>query len=214
MVGRLGLHLRTAKGPGNASPGPRPGNHLIARNGLPARGNQLDLGFVMRALLLAMTACLGLMGCEKRAADQTTMPRDNQLVETFFQDYAEAFRSKSRARLLAKFSLPLTFLTKTGPIVFHDEEHLSANLEALIRRYEQIQAVGWKHTVKDVRTIGSGIYLVEIEWRFFDAGNELLYACDTSYFLAGDAKPEAKVMAVIAHNEIERYEQAKRKRGF
>lgn len=214
MAGRLGLHLRTAKGPGNASPGQRLGNHLTARNGLPARGNQLDHGFVMRALLLAMTACLALMGCEKPAADQRTMPRDNQWVETFFQDYAEAFRSKSRARLLAKFSLPLTFLTKTGPIVFHDEEHLSANLEALIRRYEQIQAVDWKHTVKDVRTIGSGIYLVEIEWRFFDAGNELLYACDTSYFLAGDAKPEAKVMAVIAHNEIERYEQAKRKRGF
>ena len=133
--------------------------------------------------------------------------------ETFFQDYAEAFRSKSRARLLAKFCLPLTFLTKTGPIVFHDEEHLSANLDALIRRYEQIEAVDWKYTIKDVRTIGSGIYLVEIEWQFFDAGNELLYACDTSYFLAAEAKPGAKVMAVIAHNEIERYEQAlKRKR--
>lgn len=172
----------------------------------------------MRELILALTACLVLAGCQKREVLSTrnrTMQQDNQWVQTFFQDYAEAFRSRSRARLLAKFSLPLTFLTKTGPIVFHDEEHLSANLDALIRRYEEIQAADWKYTIKDVRTIGSGIYLVEIEWRFFDAGNELLYACDTSYVLAGEAKPGAKVMAVIAHNEIERYEQAlKRKKGI
>ena len=172
----------------------------------------------MRKLILAMTACLVLAGCEKREALSTrnqTMLQDRQWVETFFQDYADAFRSKSRTRLLAKFCLPLTFLTKTGPIVFNDEEHLSANLDALIRRYEQIQAVDWKYTIKDVRAIGSGIYLVEMEWQFFDAGNELLYACDTSYFLAAEAKGGAKVMAVIAHNEIERYEQAlKRKKGI
>jgi hypothetical protein len=171
----------------------------------------------MRALLLAMTACLVLVGCEKREALSTqnqTKPQDRQWVEAFFQDYADAFRSKSTARLLAKFCLPLTFLTKTGPSVFHDEEHLSANLDALIRRYEQIQAVDWRYTIKDVRAIGSGIYLVEIEWQFFSAGNELLYSCDTSYFLAAEAKGGAKVMAVIAHNEMERYEQAlERKKG-
>ena len=171
----------------------------------------------MRELILAMTVCLVLAGCEKRDVlsthDQTTQ-LGSQWVETFFQDYAEAFGSKSRARLLAKFCLPLTFLTKTGPIVFQDEEHLSANLDALLRRYEQIEAVDWKYKIRGVRTIGSGIYLVEIEWQFFNASNELLYACDTSYFLAAEANAGAKVMAVIAHNEIERYEQAlKRKKG-
>jgi len=173
-------------------------------------------GFAMIQLILAMTACLVLAGCEKRAVLSThnqAIQQESQWVETFFQDYAEVFRSKSRTRLLAKFCLPLTFLTKTGPIVFQDEEHLSANLDALLRRYEQIEAVDWKYTIKDVRTLGSGIYLVEIEWRFFDPHNELLYACDTSYFLAVEAKGGAKVMAIIAHNEIERYEQAlKRKK--
>ena len=100
----------------------------------------------MKALILALTVCLVLAGCEKREALSTRnqmMPQDSQWVETFFQDYAEAFRSKSRSRLLAKFCLPLTFLTKTGPIVFHDEEHLSANLNALLRRYEEIQSTAW-----------------------------------------------------------------------
>jgi hypothetical protein len=133
-------------------------------------------------------------------------------VEIFFQDYAEAFRGKSRGRLLAKFCLPLTFLTKSGPIVLNDEEHLSANLDALMDRYEQIEAVDWKYAIRNVRAIGSGIHLVEIEWRFFNAYNELLYTCDTSYFLAGEAG--AKVMAIIAHNENEEYEKAlNRKRG-
>ena len=172
----------------------------------------------MRELILAMTACLALAACGQRTVPSTnnqTMQQDSQWVETFFQDYAEAFRSKSRTRLLAKFCLPLTFLTKTGPIVFQDEEHLSANLDALLRRYEQIEAVDWKYTIKDVRTVGSGIYLVEIEWQFFDARNELLYACDTSYMLAAETKGGAKVMAIIAHNEIERYEQAlKSKKGI
>jgi hypothetical protein len=172
----------------------------------------------MRELILAITVSLVLAGCEKRAALSTpseTKSQDNQWVEPFFQDYAEAFRSKSRTRLLAKFCLPLTFLTKTGPIVFQDEEHLSSNLDALLRRYEQIEAVDWKYTIKDVRPIGAGIYLVEIEWRFLNARNELLYPCDTSYVLAAEAKAGAKVMAVIAHNEIERYEQAlKRKQGL
>jgi hypothetical protein len=68
-------------------------------------------------------------------------------VEIFFQDYADAFRSKSRDGLLAKFCLPLTFLTKSGPIVLNDEERLSANLEAVIRRYEKIGAVDWKFRV-------------------------------------------------------------------
>jgi hypothetical protein len=129
-------------------------------------------------------------------------------VEIFFQDYAEAFRSKSRARLLAKFCLPLTFLTKSGPIVLDDEEHLSANLDALMRRYEQIEAVAWKPTIGDVRALGFGIHLVEIEWRFFNAHNELLYTCNTSYFLAGEAKTGAKVMAIIAHNENEEFARA------
>ena len=135
-------------------------------------------------------------------------------VEKFFQDYAEAFRAKSRSGLLAKFCLPLTFLTKNGPIVLNDEERLSANLDALMRRYEQIEAVDWNYTIRDVRAIGSGILLVEIEWRFFNAYNELLYSCDTSYFLAGEATTGAKVMAIIAHNENEEYEKAlNRKRG-
>jgi hypothetical protein len=132
-------------------------------------------------------------------------------VEKFFQDYAEAFRAKSRDRLLAKFCLPLTFLTRSGPIVLNDEERLSANLDALMRRYEEIEAVAWKHTIRDVRAIGSGIHLVEIEWRFFNADNELLYSCDTSYFLGGEAG--AKVMAVIAHNENEEYEKALNRKG-
>ena len=171
----------------------------------------------MRQPMLVLAAYFTLVACQKREAlpmRKQTTPHERQWVDMFFQDYAEAFRSKSKTRLLARFCVPLTFLTKTGPIVFQDEEHLSANLDALIRRYEQIQAVDWKYTIKDVRTIGSGIFLVEIEWKFFNAGNELLYACDTSYFLAAEAKPGAKVMAVIAHNEIERYEQAlKRKKS-
>ena len=129
-------------------------------------------------------------------------------MDTFFQDYAEAFRSKSKTRLLARFCLPLTFLTKTGPVVFQDEEHLSANLDALMRRYEQIEATDFKYTIKDVRIIGSGISLVDLEWQFFNPRNELLYTCDTTYLLAAEAKGGPKVMAVIAHNEIERYEQA------
>jgi len=135
-------------------------------------------------------------------------------VEIFFQDYAEAFRAKSSGRLLAKFCLPLTFLTKSGPIAFNDEASLSSNLDGLMRRYEQIEAVDWNYTIRNVRAIGAGIHLVEIEWRFFNPDNELLYSCDTSYFLAGDAKTGAKVMVIIAHNENEEYEKAlKRKRG-
>jgi hypothetical protein len=135
-------------------------------------------------------------------------------VEQFFQDYAEAFRAKSRARLLAKFCLPLTFLTKGGPVALTDEEHLSANLDALMRRYEQIEAVDWSYRIRNVQAIGSGIHLVDVEWRFFNADNELLYSCDTSYFLAGETNTDAKVMALIAHNESEEYEQAlDRKRG-
>ncbi|HEX8181611.1 MAG TPA: hypothetical protein VF525_18870 [Pyrinomonadaceae bacterium] len=136
-------------------------------------------------------------------------------VEQFFQDYAEAFRAKSRAKLLTKFCLPLTFLTKKGPVALTDEEHLLANLDALMRRYEQIEAVDWNYRIRNVQAIGSGIHLVDVEWRFFKADNELLYACDTSYFLAGETSTAAKVMALIAHNENEAYEQAlKRKRGI
>jgi hypothetical protein len=139
------------------------------------------------------------------------MKQDSQWIETFFQDYAEsfqAFRSKSKARLLAKFCLPLTFLTKTGPVVFNDEEHLSARLDAVIRRYNQIGAVDWKYEVKNFRALSPGIYQADIGWRFFNVSNEPLYECDTSYFLAREDKALAKVMAVIAHNEIERWEQA------
>jgi len=134
-------------------------------------------------------------------------------VEGFFQEYAEAYRSKSKGRLLSKFFLPLTFLTKSGPIVLNDEERLSANLDALMRRYEQIEAVDWKYTIRDVRAIGSGIHLVEIEWRFFNANSELLYTCDTSYILAGEGNKDAKVMGIIAHNENEEYEKALNRRG-
>jgi hypothetical protein len=181
------------------------------RDWRPRRGK-----FAMKELLLALSVCLVGAGCEKRdllsTRNRTTMEKETEWVEPFFRDYGEAFRSKSKARLLAKFCLPLTFLTKTGPIVFQDEERLSANLDALLRRYEQIEAVDWKYTIKNIRALGAGIYLVEIEWQFFNAGNELLYACDTSYLLAAETPTGPKVMAVIAHNETERYEQALKRR--
>jgi hypothetical protein len=169
----------------------------------------------MKELILAVTVCVMLAGCGKRegVSRHQTPPPDSQWVETFFQDYAEAFRSRSSARLLAKFSVPLTFLTKTGPIVFQDEAHLAANLDALLHRYDEIEAVNWKYTIKEVRTIGLGICQVDIEWRFFNPRHELLFACDTSYFFAMEAKGGAKVMAVIAHNEIERYEQALKRKN-
>jgi hypothetical protein len=172
----------------------------------------------MKTIVFTTTLlCLFLAGCEKRHPDSAPNrpgPSDTQFVESFFQDYADAFRSKSKPRLLAKFSLPLTFLTKTGPIVFQDEEHLSANLEALLRRYDQIQAVEFKHRIKEVRAISAGILLADLEWRFFGPLGELLYACDTTYLLATEARPTAKIMAVIAHNEVERYEEAlRRKKG-
>ena len=168
----------------------------------------------MKALTLALTVSVVLAACGKRAgvSTQQTPPADSQRVESFFQDYAEAFRSRSNARLLAKFSVPLTFLTKTGPIVFQDEAHLSANLDALLRRYDEIEAVDWKYTIKEVRLISSGICQVHIEWRFFNPRQELLFACDTTYFLALEAKGGVKIMAVIAHNETERYEQALQRR--
>jgi hypothetical protein len=134
-------------------------------------------------------------------------------AEGFFQDYADAFRANSKGRLLSKFFLPLTFLTNSGPVALNDEERLSANLDALMRRYEQIEAVEWKYTIRGVRAIGAGIHMVEIEWRFYNAKGELLYSCDTSYILAGEAKTEAKVMAIIAHNENEEYEKALSRKG-
>jgi hypothetical protein len=164
----------------------------------------------MRKLIVAVTFCVALAACGKRdeVSTQQTLAPDTQQVELFFHDYAEAFRSRSSARLLAKFSVPLTFLTKTGPIVFQDEARLSLNLDALLRRYDELEAVDWKYTIKDVRPIGSGICQADIEWRFFDPRGELLFACNTTYFLALEAKGGAKIMAVIAHNETERYEQA------
>ena len=154
-------------------------------------------------VLLAFFAC----PCD---ADQNNV----KWVDGFFQDYAQAFRAKSKDALLAKFSVPLTFLTKNGPIAFNDRARLAANLDGLILRYERIGAIDWSYTINDVRAIGDGIHLVRLEWKFFDARHELLYACDTSYILAGDDKTSAKVMAVIAHNENEEYEKAlQRKAG-
>jgi hypothetical protein len=109
---------------------------------------------------------------------------------------------------LAKFSVPLTFLTKNGPVVLDDEDRLSANMDALTRRYEQIGAIEWKYSIRKAQVISRGIHLIDLEWRFFNSDNELLYACDTSYFVAGETNMEAKVMAIIAHNENDEYQKA------
>jgi hypothetical protein len=168
----------------------------------------------MKKLILSVAIGLVLAACSRREGGHQTPPPDTNRVEPFFQDYADAFHSRSSARLLAKFSVPLTFLTKTGPIVFQDEARLSANLDALLRRYDAIEAVDWKYTIKEARPLGSGICQVDLEWRFFDPRGELLFACDTTYFVAMEAKGGAQIIAVIAHNEVERYEQAlKRKKS-
>ncbi len=174
----------------------------------------------MRPLLVAVILVLVIrLGGASASTDSSPSvggvdQKNVEWVDEFFQDYAQAFRSNSADRLLAKFCLPLTFLTKDGPIAFNDQARLAVNLEALMRRYERIGAIDWSHTIKDVRAIGDGIHLARLEWKFFNARHELLYACTTSYILAGDTKTGAKVMAVIAHNENEEYEKAlKRKTG-
>ena len=166
-------------------------------------------------VMLVLVAGLGDAGASTDPTPSVPAPDQNNAkwVDEFFQDYTQAFRSKSTERLLAKFCLPLTFLTKDGPIAFNDQARLAANLDALLRRYERIGAIDWSYTIKDVRAIGDGIHLVRLEWNFFDARHDLLYGCATSYILAGDAKTGVKVMAVIAHNETEEYDKAlKRKR--
>jgi hypothetical protein len=129
-------------------------------------------------------------------------------VETFFADYAAAFHSDSKRGLLAKFCVPLTFLTKDGAIVLGDKDCLAANMDALSRRYEQLGASDWQYTIRRVQAVGAGIHLIEIEWRFFNVAAELLYACATSYFLGGETAADAKVLAIIAHNEHEEYQKA------
>lgn len=135
-------------------------------------------------------------------------------VETFFADYAAAFHATSQHSLLTKFCVPLTFLTKDGAIVLSDKERLAANMDALSRRYAQLGASDWQYTIKQVQAVGVGIHLVEIEWRFFNTAAELLYACETSYFLGGETAADAKVLAIIAHNEHDEYQKAwARKQG-
>jgi hypothetical protein len=129
-------------------------------------------------------------------------------IDKFFEDYAEAFRSNSKAAILEKFTLPLIFLAPNGPIALNDIECLSANLDTLMSRYQQIGAVDFKYAIGNAQRIGSGIHLIEVEWQFIDAGGELIYACNTSYFLAGQTHADARVMAVIAHNENEEYDKA------
>jgi hypothetical protein len=135
-------------------------------------------------------------------------------VETFFADYAAAFHLASQRSLLAKFCVPLPFLTKDGAIVLGDKDSLAANIAALSRRYEQLGASDWQYTIRQVQAVGVGIHLVEIEWRFFNTAAELLYACETSYFLGGETAADAKVLAIIAHNENDEYQKAwARKQG-
>jgi hypothetical protein len=134
-------------------------------------------------------------------------------IDKFFGDYAEAFRSNSQADLLKKFTIPLVFLAKSGPIALNDQESISANMDTLMSRYQLIGAVDFKYAIRNAQRIGSEIHMVEVEWKFFNAGNELLYACDTSYILAGETNANARVMAVIAHNENDEYQKALSQRG-
>jgi hypothetical protein len=128
-------------------------------------------------------------------------------INRFFEGYAEAFRSRDNDAILSRFCLPLTFLTKEGPVSL-DKQRLEANICLLIDRYDSVCAVDWRHTVKDIRMLGVGIALVDLEWRFFDKEKSLLYSCFTSYFIAGESEAEAKIMAIIAHNENEEYQKA------
>ena len=97
-------------------------------------------------VLLILFARLGDGEALSDAAPSVTAADQNNVkwIDEFFQDYAEAFRAKSKDKLLAKFCVPLTFLTKDGPIAFNDPARLAANLDALIVRYERIGASDWR----------------------------------------------------------------------
>ena len=135
-------------------------------------------------------------------------------IDKFFEDYAGAFRSNSKAGILQKFTIPLIFLAPHGPIVLNDVERVSANLDVLLTRYQQIGAVDFKYAIGNAKRIGSGIHLIEVEWQFLDAAGELIYACNTSYFLAGENSADAKVMGLIAHNENNEYQKALSRKQF
>jgi hypothetical protein len=135
-------------------------------------------------------------------------------IEKFFGDYAEAFRSNSKTCILQKLTVPLVFLTPNGPFALNDSDGLSANLETLIGRYQKIGVADFNYAISKAERIGSGIHMVDVEWRFLDADGELIYACNTSYLLAGETSADARVMAVIAHNENEEYQKALSRKHF
>src|ERR1700750_3129844 len=83
--------------------------------------------FAMNKLILSVAMGVVVAACSRREGAHQHPPPDMKWVEPFFQDYADAFRSRSSARLLAKFCVPLTFFTRTGPLVVADEAHLTAH---------------------------------------------------------------------------------------
>jgi hypothetical protein len=128
-------------------------------------------------------------------------------IDTFFDSYAAAFRGDEAEALLEMFHVPFSFMTGQGAMVL-DAEGLRTNMAALMERYRRLGAVDWRYVVERVTELGSGISLARVGWTFLDGQGEVLYRCDTSYFLTASAGLNARVMAIIPHNELEEYQKA------
>lgn len=124
----------------------------------------------------------------------------------FFDDYAQALSDADTEGIAAAYAAQFM---ATGPgfsMSMNNDAHFRAGLDQSAKFYQQIGVDAIELKTYLEAELGTGFWLVKIEWELLDENLNTLLTFDNTYMVeAGRGEPH--IVLYIAHNEHQRMQE-------
>lgn len=116
-------------------------------------------------------------------------------------EFANAMQDGDFLSATSWCELPLTILRPNGAVIFNSKEDIAKDLAQSWTPYARSGIAAISPHILEFRNYAQGVFLGDVEWRFFDHSGQVQNTIFSTYSLLS-VEGELRVAVIIAHNEM------------
>lgn len=129
-----------------------------------------------------------------------------QTVERFFHDYAQAYISAEVAQFEHLVATPSLLLAGEHKTLLTDSNCLHQHVLSTVQKYRSLGVEHADFVLQHQLRLSDQLQFASLYWRFYDANNDILFTCHTSYTLQ-KCNERWQVVAIILDDEQAAYDR-------
>ena len=119
----------------------------------------------------------------------------------FFQRFALCFDAFDPEQASEFYHLPAVIMNDTDKYVFSRQDELVARIDTLMQSLKQVGVVNHQVEVSQTMRLSDNILFSNVKWRFYDAQQDKVFSCVTSYTLQRDESDKLKIIVAVIDDE-------------